>query len=208
MLFPILTTAVVLVSAPLTRGGETSEATKAKLKKDGFVELFDGKSLSGWDSVENPNVWSVTPEGAIKGDGPRSHLFSPKEYTDFHYRADVKINHGGNSGMYFRTKKEGGWPTGYEAQVNNTHKDPKKTGSLYNIKNVTEQQIPDDTWWVQEVIAKGNRIIIKVNGKTVVDHVDPEKRHSKGHFALQQHHPGSVVQYKNVMVKDLAKDKN
>jgi len=53
------------------------------------------------------------------------------------------------------------------------------------------------------VIAEGNHITIKVNGKTVVDFTDPDKSYMKGYFAFQQHDPGSKVEIKNVMVKEL-----
>ncbi|MBL8291098.1 MAG: DUF1080 domain-containing protein, partial [Bryobacterales bacterium] len=116
---------------------------------------------------------------------------------------DVKLNKGGNSGMYFRAEFGEGWPKGYEAQVNNSHKDPVKTGSLYNMVKVFEQLVPDDTWWNQHIIVKGNHVTIKVNGKTVVDFTDEKNSFMKGYLALQQHDPGSVVQYKNLMFKPL-----
>ena len=66
-----------------------------------------------------------------------------------------------------------------------------------------ESTIPDDTWWTQHIIASGNHIIIKVNDKVVVDYVDEKKTHMKGYLALQQHDPGSRVQYRNLMMKKL-----
>lgn len=174
-------------------------------KKDdqGWIRLFDGKSLKGWEASENPDGWKVE-DGCIVGTGPRSHLFyKEREFTDFEYKADVMINEGGNSGMYFRTEFGPGWPKGYEAQVNSTHRDPKRTGSLYNFVNQLEQITENDVWFNQHVICKGNHIIIKVNGKTTVDYVDEKNTYKKGYFALQQHHEGSVVKYKNVMVKPL-----
>ena len=91
------------------------------------------------------------------------------------FKAEVNINHGGNCGMYFRAKFGPEWPDGYEAQVNNTHSDWRRTGSLYRFADIKEQLIPDDTWWTQDVIASGNHIIIKVNDKVVVDYVDAEE---------------------------------
>ncbi len=97
-----------------------------------------------------------------------------------------------------------GFPKIYEAQLNNTYaKDPKRTGSLYNFVDVKEQLIEDDKWWVQEVIADGNHIIIKVDGKKVVDFIDEKRTSMKGHFAFQQHDPGSSVNIRSVMVKPL-----
>jgi hypothetical protein len=105
--------------------------------------------------------------------------------------------------MYFRAAFTPGWPKGYEAQVDNTHPDPKRTGSLYNFKNVLEQLVPDDTWWTQHIIANGNHIIIKVNDKTVVDFIDEKNTYMKGYLALQQHNKGSVVEYRKLMMRQL-----
>jgi len=115
----------------------------------------------------------------------------------------VKLNHSGNSGMYFRTAFGPGFPKGYEAQVENTSPDPQKSGGLYGICRVTEQLVQDDTWWTQHIIFQGNHVTIKINGKVVTDCTDPQSRYTKGYFALQQHNQGSVVQYRHLMMKPL-----
>ncbi len=182
------------------------EATKSKAPKpdaDGWIKIFDGKTLDGWKASEYPEAWSVK-DGCIVGDGERSHLFyTGREFEDLEFKADIKLNHEGNSGMYFRVAFGPEWPKGYEAQVNNTSKDPVKTGSLYNLSKIFDQLVKDDTWWTQHVICKGNHITIKVNGKTVVDFTDEKNTYKKGFVALQQHNKGSVVMYKNLMVKPL-----
>jgi hypothetical protein len=175
-----------------------------------WVSLFDGKTLGGWTTADGtPGNWTVE-DGAIHGSGPASHLFSPRgDYKNFKYKAEVKIADKANSGMYFRTVKEKNFPTGYEAQVNSTHGDPVKTGSLYNHVKVLEMHVPPDTWFTQEIEAVGNHIIIKVNGKTTVDYVDKTnyegKKHSfkEGHFAFQQHDPGSQVWIRKIEVMEL-----
>ncbi|MBL9129213.1 MAG: DUF1080 domain-containing protein, partial [Verrucomicrobiales bacterium] len=131
---------------------------------------------------------------------------SPKTYKNLEFKAEAKLNHRGNSGMYFRAKLMPGWPNGYEAQVENTSPDPQRTGSLYNRAKMLDQLIPDDTWWTQHIIAIGNRVIIKVNDKIVVDFVDEKRSFIEGHLALQQHDPGSVVHYRNVVAKALPDD--
>lgn len=169
----------------------------------GWVSMFDGKTLDGWKAGDNPESWSAK-DGKIVGDGERSHLFYMlHECGNCEFKAEVKINHGGNSGMYFRAKFGPEWPAGYEAQVNNTHADWRRTGSLYRFSDVKEQLIPDDTWWTQDVIANGNHIIIKVNDKVVVDYVDEKNTYQKGFLALQQHNNGSVVEYRNLMMRAL-----
>ena len=169
----------------------------------GWKKIFDGKTLNGWKATERPEAWSVK-EGAIVGDGDRSHLFyMGEECENCEFKAMVKLNHAGNSGMYFRAKFMEGWPQGYEAQVNNSHKDWRRTGSLYAIQDVKDQLVGDDTWWSQHIIADGNHIVIKVNDKTVVDYVDEKNRFTKGYVAFQQHNVGSVVMYKDVYLKKL-----
>ncbi len=181
---------------------------KEEKKDEGWVQLFNGKDLTGWKShPKNPGQWKVE-DGAIVGSGPASHLFSEKgDYQNFHYRIEAKINDKGNSGQYFRTQFGPGFPKGYEAQINSTHRDPVKTGSLYNFVKIMEILVPPDTWFTQEVIADGNHIIIKVNGKTTVDFVDKKNTYSKGHFAIQQHDPGSVVRVRKIEVKELPASK-
>jgi hypothetical protein len=118
------------------------------------------------------------------------------------------INDKGNSGQYFRTKYGPGFPQGYEAQINATHSDKIRTGSLYlpKVKEVlvwdTAPHKPDE-WFTQEVVAEGNHIVISVNGKKTVDYIDAENRFAKGHFALQGHDPGTVVKFRKIEVMEL-----
>src|SRR5262245_35457216 len=91
-------------------------------KSDGWVQLFNGKDLTGWKThPDSPGDWKVE-DGILVGRGKASHLFSDRgDYKDFHFRIEAKINDKGNSGQYFRTKFEKGFPTGWEAQINATH---------------------------------------------------------------------------------------
>ena len=175
----------------------------ARHKADEWKPMFDGSTLEGWKANERPESWTVK-NGAITGDGPASHLFWMKEKcVNCEFKAEVKINHGGNSGMYFRTAFGPGFPKGYESQVDNTHSDPVRTGSLYNFVKVFEQLIPDDTWWTQRIIVEGNHIQIFVNDKKTVDFTDEKNTFTDGYLALQQHNAGSVVEFKNLMMRHL-----
>jgi hypothetical protein len=190
--------------------GSAQQKTEKTESTGEWVSLFDGKTLGEWTTADGTTGnWKVV-DGVIYGSGPASHLFSPRgDYKNFKYKAEIKIADKANSGMYFRTKKGPNFPSGYEAQVNSTHGDPVKTGSLYNHKKVLEMLVPPDTWFTQEIEAVGNHIIIKVNGKTTVDYVDKTnyegKKHSfkEGHFAFQQHDPGSKVWIRKVEVMEL-----
>lgn len=171
---------------------------------DGWISMFDGKTLNGWKANEHPDSWSAK-DGEIVGDGEASHLFWMKrKCKDCEFKADVKISDGGNSGMYFRTAFGPGFPKGYEAQVNSSHKDPVRTGSLYNFVPVYEQLVPPDTWYNEHIIVRGNHIIIEINGKKTVDYTDVKNTFTEGYLALQQHNKGSVVHFKNLMMKPLS----
>ena len=186
----------------------------AEDKKDDdkdWVQLFNGKDLKGWKTHPADKAKWEVKDGILIGSGPAGHLFSERgDYENFQYRVEAKINDHGNSGQYFRTKFGPSFPKGYEAQINSTHSDPVRTGSLYNFgkeATVTEMLVKPDEWFTQEVIAVGNHIIIKVNGKTTVDFIDKKNTYTKGHFALQQHDPGTVVQFRKIEVKELPASK-
>jgi hypothetical protein len=171
-----------------------------------WVQLFNGKDLKGWKTHPADKAKWEVKDGILVGCGKAGHLFSERDdYENFHYRVEAKINDGGNSGQYFRTQFGPSFPKGYEAQINSTHSDPVRTGSLYGFKGaaVKEMLVKPDKWFTQEVIANGNHIIIKVNGKTTVDFIDKKNTYKKGHFALQQHDPGTVVQFRKIQVKEL-----
>jgi hypothetical protein len=185
----VLLAGLALAVAPWADAGE-KEITASKAGEKGWVQLFNGKDLTGWKThPKSPGKWRVEGGMIVSGGKDVSHLFSDRgDYENFHYRIEAKINDKGNSGQYFRAKFAPSYPPGYEAQINSTFPpDPQKTGSLYNLAKVTKMLVPPDTWFTQEVIADGNHIIIKVNGEKVVDYKDEKNRFTRGHFALQQH---------------------
>ena len=214
---PFLLAALLLGVAA---GALPAPADDKKGDAEGWVQLFNGKDLSGWKVYPSgTGNWKVV-DGAFVGSGPASHLFSERgDYQDFHYRVEAQISDKGNSGQYFRTQFGAGFPRGYEAQINATGGDKIKTGSLYPAFDrklapevtksllILEAPHKPGEWFTQEVIAKGNHIVIKVNGKTTVDFKDEKNTFTKGHFAIQQHDPGSVVKVRKVEVKELPASK-
>ncbi len=186
-------------------------------KEEGFIRLDTGKDFTGWKINESEDSWSIE-DGAFKAKGPRSHLFyvgDDKPFVNFELKVDVLTKENSNGGIYFHTKfQNDGWPKyGFEAQVNNSYeRDPRKTGSLYAVKDVLEAPAKDDTWFTEHIIVKGKHVVIKVDGRTVVDYLEPEDAKAgndftrvvdKGTFALQAHDPGSTVYFRNIRVKRL-----
>jgi hypothetical protein len=188
----------------------------AEAQEGTWVSLFDGKSLEGWTALELGKVkggskWEVK-NGMIEGSGTQSMLFSPRDdYKNFRFRAELKINDGGNSGMYIRTPKEATFSKGYEIQVNSTHKDPVKTGSVYTYVLIYKQLVPPDTFFTQEIQAvdemyRGQmvtKIKVTVNDEVLYEFYDHDRSWTVGAFAFQQHDPGSRVTIKKVEVMEL-----
>ena len=186
--------------------------THADDDDDGWISMFDGKSLDGWKINEKPESWKIE-DGVIVANGDRSHLFfmrHDRPFVNFEFQAEVMTEKGSNSGIFFHTKfQEEGWPRiGYESQVNNTQGDPQKTGGLYNTVKVLEAPAKDGVWFTQYIKVDGNHVVVKIDGETVVDYTEPDDvggtvRLGEGTFALQAHDPGSTVRYRNLKVRRL-----
>ena len=195
----------------------TVAVSAAQKDDEGWITLFDGSSLDGWKINENPESFRLE-DGAIVANGERSHLFyvgDEKPFENFELKCEVMTKPGSNAGIYFHTKyQDEGWPKhGFEAQVNNTYKpDPIKTGSLYQVVNVSEPPAKDNEWFPYYIKVDGRHILIKVNGKTTVDYTEPEGKEAgsdftrkldEGTFALQAHDPKSTVLFRNIKVRRL-----
>lgn len=185
--------------------------------------LFDGSSLSGWQSNdEKPDVFTITEAGELKVSGGRAHLFwmgnseVPADLKDFELKLKVKTTAGSNSGIFFHTKyQERGWPDyGLEAQINSTHKDRRKTASIYAIQDVLDEApSTDEQWFDYEIRVQGKQVTVLVDGEVVNDYteptpaVTPEKRPhvhlSRGTFAIQGHDPKSTIYFKDICVRVL-----
>lgn len=187
-----------------------------------WMTLFDGSNLDGWEAVETEGCFSIVDGDTLKVAGGRSHLFwmgaddIPAAFTDFELSMKVKTTPGANSGIFFHTKyQDEGWPgQGYEAQVNTTHKDPRKTGSIYAVKDVMNDAPSKDNEWFDYVVrVKGKTITILVDGQVVNEFTEPEgyvssdpKRNrslSSGTIAIQGHDPKSVTFYRDIKIKSL-----
>ena len=180
-------------------------------QSDGWVPLFDGRTLQGWRASENPATFRVE-NGEIVVHGPRAHLFYDgpvmnHDFEDFELRADVLTKPGANSGIFIRTEfQETGWPSkGYEVQVNNSQSDWRRTGSLYAVRDVREAG-KDNEWFTMHVTVRDRRVQIRVNDRETVDYTEPADsatRLTGGTIALQGHDPASEVHYRNIMIRPL-----
>ena len=191
---------------------------------DGWVELFDGRSLEGWRPSENKSSWKVV-EGQLAAQGPRSHLFYTgpvhgADFRNFELEVEALTRPACNSGVYFHTAyQERDFPSkGFEIQINNTATGERaKTGSLYDLRNLYKQFVPDDRWFKIHAAVRGRNVQIRLNGILVVDYTEPvppvipdgpaKGRYlDRGTFALQCHNDGSQARFRSVRVRPLPDD--
>jgi len=202
-------------------------ATNGQRTSDGgFVTLFDGTSLDGWELIiEEGHEWK--PDGFYLADGTlacKGYSFHWLRYTeplaDFVLRLDFKVAEGTNSGVCLRSKKEGGAPpfTGFEVQIlGDAGQPPTKhcTGAIYDIVAPTvNASRPIGEWNEMEITIDGLLVQVVLNGQNVIDTdfsklTEPIGKFDfayanmpeAGYLALQDH--GTPIWYRNIRVKKL-----
>ena len=182
-----------------------------------WVELFNGQNFEGWKISENPDSFSIE-DGMLKVNGPRGHMFYEGEvgnhdFNNFELEVTLKTLPEANSGIFIHTKyQERGWPNiGHEIQVNQSHGDWRKTGSVYSFKDVRDTFVEDGEWYKETIIVQGDKVTVKVNGEVINEYDETKDREGDlgtkkldhGTIALQAHDPNSVVYYKSVKIKIL-----
>jgi len=206
-----------------------SWAADAAQPEEGFVSLFDGKTLDGWKIGQNADVFQVH-DGLIVMECPATthspaHLYyvgdvNHHDFKNFDLRVDVMTSPKANSGIYFHTRyQEANWPKlGIECQVNNSHVDWRRTGSLWGVRNISwgpetppaknkemvtileKPPVTDNVWYTQEVIYVNGLVTVKLDGQTMFEYTmpDADTEHQlptkmtwlpRGTFALQGHPP-------------------
>jgi len=102
-----------------------------------------------------------------------------------------------------------------EAQINTSFaKDPCKTGSLVDVKDLDTSPVEDNQWFEFHLVVQGKRIIVNINGKPCVDYTEEDKPVRKkgreerllshGPIALQAHDPESTTFFRNLQIKKLS----
>jgi uncharacterized protein (TIGR03067 family) len=174
---------------------------------DGWVQLFNGKDLTGWvTNPESPGNWRVE-EGAIVGRPPYgSYLYSTSRYGDFHLRAEVRINADGDSGVFIRVPEQRlhRGLTGYETQILlDGPEGHDRTGELQGVRDIPDNLARPDTWFTLEIIAVGSQLTTKVNGRKTAEITDRFARYSEGFLALQTGSSNLDVRFRKIEIKEL-----
>ena len=188
-------------------------ASTASLQADeGWVSLFDGKTLAGW-TPRGGGVWSVD-QGTIlgvTGTGEYGWLCSSRSYGDFILEVEAKVEGTGNSGVQVRSRiDEKDLMVGYQFDLDRTR---PSTGRLYDeARRKLLQDVPlrpeargalkADDWNKIRLECVGDRLRSWVNGIAIVDHRDPVDL--TGILALQVHSGKDArVRWKNFRIRDL-----
>jgi hypothetical protein len=194
-------------------------APPTRTVESGYVSLFNGKDLTGWKASANPDSFKVE-NGAIVANaaGQPSHLFydgavGNHAFQNFDLHLDVLARYRSNGGVYVMTEfQPQGFPTkGFEIQVNNSHSDRIRTGSLYHVVDLSNIPGKDDEWIPMAIKAQGNTISIALKGEEVIrwtqpaewqsNYDTPSRKIAPGTIAFQSHDTYSVTAYSNIRIK-------
>jgi hypothetical protein len=202
-------------------GGEI-EFRNVKVTETGFAPIFNGKDLSGWQgattgySVENGSLVCRKEGGG--------NLYTEREYSDFSVRFDFKLEPGGNNGLGIRAPlKDDPAYHGMEIQIlDDGHAEYKDIapwqahGSIYGVVAARRGHLrPAGRWNSEEVICRGRRVQVFLNGAVIVDaDIDeastpktldgrdhPGLKRAKGHLGFLGH--GHRVEFRNLRLREL-----
>lgn len=203
--------ALVLLSSALY-----AQAPKQVLPGEDWVNLFNGKDLTGWVKVGN-ETWNVE-EGTIHGLATTKaygYLKTEKTYKDFHLSLRFKCEGNGNSGVFFHVDfKPGTADVSQGMQFEIDCRIGQHTGGLYGDGRgwlvwpspENETVVRADDWNEYLLKVEGNHFISRLNGVLMVDFTDPKPKSFDGPIALQLHAGGSGnMRFKNIMIRDLTK---
>jgi len=213
---------LVLSLPALAQTGKAGAA--AGNSEKGFIRLFDGQSLKGWQLVRGRGPGYVIQDGTIvcplDGGG---NLYTEKEYSNFVFRFEFKTEPGGNNGVGIRAPLEGDAAyAGMEIQIlDDGHekykgkiKSEQHHGSVYDVVPARTGFLkPAGEWNEEEITANGSHIRVKLNGVIILDtdlslvqedavlKKHPGLRNKAGHIGFLGH--GSLVEFRNIRVKEL-----
>jgi hypothetical protein len=188
--------------------------------EQGFVSLFDGQSLEGWQA---PAQGYVVENGVLVCQANAEKLFTKKEYANFIFRFEFKLGPGGNNGIGIRAPLEGQTSReGIEIQILDDDAPQYATlgpyqyhGSIYGMVPAQRGHLkPTGQWNAEEIACDGTRIKITLNDAVIVDadlkdvtdptpdgYPHPGRHREKGFLALLGHH--SRVEFRNIRIKEL-----
>ena len=194
--------------------------------QDGWVTLFDGKNLGGWQNASGaePGAGWVVEDGAMVRKDRAGDIWTKRRFGDF--TLDLEFKTQGNSGIFIRTDNPRDCvQTGIEIQVDRPSNNPGKhsCGAAYDLVAPSKNMAKPNEWNHVAITAVDNKITVVMNGQQIVDMdlnqwsqaaKNPDGSKNKfrtalkdfkrlGHVGLQDH--GAAVAYRNIKIKPLGK---
>ena len=201
-----------VVAKPKTDGKtEPAEAALASVPKvlltreqleDGWVQLFDGETLFGWEANSGAN-WSVQDGMIHSNSGPPGLIVTTIPFSDYELLCDFKLEKGGNSGIFLRTPVTPKNPAEdcYELNICDSHK-AFQTASLVARKKGPADVSVEGEWHSFHVTVEGPQVTVELDGKAVLEYTDQgDDPLTAGRIGLQMN--GGEIWFRNVFVKPL-----
>jgi hypothetical protein len=191
-----------------------------RLRPIGLQPLFNGRNLDGWSSERaERSRFEVTDASELQVLNGPGQIETERDLGDFVLQLDCKINGDGlNSGIFFRTLREGRW-AGYESQLNNVFKDGDRTkpadfgtGGIYRRQPARRVVADDHEWFTKTIVADGPHMAVWVEGYQVSDWTDERPprdnaregfRAGPGVIAIQGHDPSTNLLFRNIRAAEL-----
>jgi hypothetical protein len=172
----------------------------APLLAASWLSLFDGKTLTGWVNEGGANF--RVENGVITVDqGPYTWLRSEKTYKDYELEVEFNTAADGNSGIFLRSAATGRpHETGYELQIFDAHKDYPTGGVLGHGKAPANTKLKPNVWNKYQIRHQGKRMLVKLNGKQVLDLTDDKA--TSGYIGLQ-FNPNKPISFRNIRIREL-----
>lgn len=176
-----------------------------------WIELFNGKDLSGWRMIGNGSF--VVEDGALAAKGAEGLgllYYEARPFRDFTLQVEWKVGtQCSNSGIFLRfpEKSDDPWysvKNGYEVQIDDCDKRGLKnqTGSIYDFSPATKlASKPAGEWNLYEITVVGQRYTVTLNGQKVNEFEGTRGR--EGYIGLQAHDPASRVWFRSVRVREI-----
>ncbi len=205
--------------APAPPAQETTPmpAPPTRTVESGFTSLFNGKDLTGW-KIGGPAESFSVDQGAIVAHGAASHLFYDGPLNNHMFRNfELRARRHGAQPLERRRLRydqyqEKGFPgKGFEIQVNISHTDRIRSGSIYHVMDLSYIPAKDDEWYPMIVAVEGDTITVTLKGNQVARWTQPPdwngaydtpgRKIAPGTIAFQAHDPGSTTAYANIRVR-------
>jgi hypothetical protein len=201
----------------------------AAAKTGEWVRLFDGKSLAGWwpstMSTRYRDAWFKweVVNGILTGTGKRQTgwLITDEQYRNFHLRLEARIDAKGNSGVHFGIpfihRFDYNLDKGYGVEIALADPPPTEASRAFpepsvrtggvrpvvrGVRNTDQIHHQPDEWFTMEVVVRGQKITVSVNGKPTAEATITERTRpiEAGHIGLQLHYSTHKVEFRKVEI--------